>query len=116
MALLSKEQILNVNDKKMELINVPEWGGEVYIATMSGTAKDRFEASCMGKNGGMNMQNIRAKLVAASIVDEYGKLMFSESEVTKLGQKSAAALDRVFAAAQKLNAIGEDDIEELAKN
>lgn len=116
MALLSKEQILNVDDKKTELVEVPEWGGQVCIATMSGTAKDRFEASCMGPNGTANMQNIRARLVAACLVDDKGNLMFSEKEIGKLGQKSAAALDRVFEAAQRLNAVTQQDVEDLAKN
>tara|TARA_A100000171_G_C2140369_1_gene154927 strand:- start:1042 stop:1392 length:351 start_codon:yes stop_codon:yes gene_type:complete len=116
MALLTKEQILDADDRKTDIVEVPEWGGEVCIATMSGFARDRFEASIVGKSGGMNMQNIRAKLVAATVVDEEGALLFSEAEVNKLGQKSCAALDRVFSASQKLNAIADNDIEELAKN
>ena len=83
---------------------------------MSGFARDRFEAGITGKNGGMNMQNIRAKLAAATIVDEEGKLLFDENDIIKLGNKSCAALDRVFAAAQRLNLITNSDVEDLAKN
>lgn len=116
MALLSKEDILSADDKKTIVVEVPEWGGQVKVATMSGTARDAFEASCVGANGGMNMKNIRAKLLAATIVDDDNKLMFNEADVHKLGQKSAAALDRIFAVAQRINAISGDDVEELAKN
>lgn len=116
MPLLSKKDILEAKDNNYVDIEVPEWGGTVRIASMSGRARDQFEASIVGKNGGMNTTNIRAKLVAASIVDEKGELLFSDAEVIKLGNKSAKALDRIFDAAQKLNAIGDKDIEELAKN
>lgn len=116
MPLLTKEDILKHNDLKSEIVDVPEWGGEIRVATMSGFARDRFEAGITGKNGGMNMSNIRAKLAAATIVDEEGKLLFSEDDITKLGTKSCAALDRVFAAAQRLNLITNNDVETLAKN
>jgi hypothetical protein len=116
MALLTKEQILQLDDLKSEIVSVPEWGGDVRVGTMSGFARDRFEAGITGKNGGMNMQNIRAKLAASTIVDEDGKLLFDEADIVKLGNKSCAALDRVFAAAQRLNLISTHDVEVLAKN
>ncbi|MCP3852696.1 MAG: hypothetical protein GY694_21085, partial [Gammaproteobacteria bacterium] len=92
------------------------WGGDVKIAAMSGFARDRFEGSLLGSNGGTNMQNIRAKLVAASVVDDGGELMFSDADILKLGKKSSIALDRVFSAAQDLNKITDSDVDELAKN
>lgn len=116
MALLTKDDILNSDDIAFEEIDCPEWGGTVRIQGMSGFARDRFESSIVGKNGGTDMVNIRAKLAAASIVDDKGELMFSEKDIQKLGKKSAAALQRIFNAAQKLNHITDGDVEELAKN
>lgn len=116
MSLLTRDQILSVDDNKQETVLVPEWGGEVIVATMSGFARDRLEASVVGSNGGQNLTNVRAKYVAASLVDEKGEMLFSEGDVVKLGKKSAAALDRIFAVAQRLNHITDADVEELAKN
>ncbi len=116
MALLTKDDILKQDDLKFEVVNVPEWGGEVRVCTMSGFARDRFEAGIMGKNGGLNTQNIRAKLACATVVDDAGNLLFEEKDIIKLGNKSCAALDRVFAAAQRLNMISNVDVEGLAKN
>lgn len=116
MALLSKKDILESNDAITKTITVKEWGGDVIIATMSGFARDRFEASILGKNGGMNMTNIRAKLVAASLVDEKGNMLFTEEDIIKLGKKSCTALDKIFEEAQKLNNLGEKELETLAKN
>ena len=114
--MLTKDQILNAKDLKTKVIKVPEWGGDVTIAIMPGFARDRFESSLVGANGGTNMQNIRAKLVAASIVDEKGNLMFSDNDIISLGKKSSTALDRVFSVAQKFNKISDNDVDDLAKN
>ncbi|MCP4597796.1 hypothetical protein [Neptuniibacter sp.] len=116
MALLTRDQILSAEDNKTETVPVPEWGGEVIVAAMSGFARDRLEASIVGSQGGSNMVNVRAKFVAASLVDEKGELIFSDSDIQKLGKKSAAALSRVFAVSQRLNHVTDDDVEELAKN
>ena len=124
MIYLTREQILNANDLKTEEVNVPEWGGTVVIKMMTGKQRDAFEASLMGevdpknpKSQKMVYNNIRAKLVAMSIIDPATKeLMFNVADVEVLGTKSAAALDRVFTASQKLSGVTEEDVEELVKN
>lgn len=115
--LLNKKAIIEAKDFVYEDVLVPEWGGSVRVAVMSAFEKDKFEASVIGKNGGMNHVNIRAKLVAACLVDELGELMFKdEKDVLALGKKSCKALDRVFEVATKLNRMDDKDIEQLAKN
>lgn len=116
MTLLTKEQILSANDRDTKTINVPKWGGDVIISVMSSKAKDAFEASILDGKGNTNLKNVRAKLVAACIVDETGKLMFSESDIEKLGEKSAVSLDLIYMECLKLNKVGDEEIEELAKN
>ncbi len=114
MSLLTKDQILGATDIVSERIKA--WGGEVIVTTMTGYDRDKFESSMVGKQGGQNMVNIRAKLAAATLVDDSGNRLFTESDVQKLGKKSAAELDKVFAVAQRLNRFGDAEIEELAKN
>lgn len=115
MAQLTREQILKVQDLKKKTINIPEWGGDVTISEMSGEARDRWEQSII--NGGKaSLNNVRAKLAAASIVDDAGNLMFKESDIKILANKSSAALDKVMVTAQKLNSLFDNDLEELAKN
>ncbi len=116
MALLSKANILDKDDLKFEIVHIPEWGGDVKVITMSGFERDKFEASVSGKNGGLNTQNIRARLAAHTLVDDNGDPLFNESDLMKLGKKSSAALDRIFAVAQRLNLITNTEVENLAKN
>jgi len=116
---LSREQILKVDDLQFEDVEVPEWGGVVRVRGLTGTERDAFEESIIdqrGKKTRVVMANLRAKLVAQSIVDEDGRRLFSERDVGALGEKSAAALQRVFNAAQRLSGISDEDVEELVKN
>ena len=120
MGMLTKETILKADDLKREQVEVPEWGGHVFVRTMTGLERDRFEQFILDSRSSdqkTNLQNVRARLCSLTMCDEAGKRLFSDdAEMLALGQKSAAALDRVFSVAQKLNHIGKQDVEELAKN
>lgn len=115
---LNRDDILGVKDIEIEKVDVPEWHGSVFVKGMSGTERDRFEASIVeqrGKNAKVSMLNIRAKLAAESICDEDGEKLFSVEDVVDLGKKSASALQRIFDVAQRLSGITDDDVEELSE-
>jgi hypothetical protein len=78
------------------------------VRTMSGTDRDAFETSLIAREGERDgrMENVRARLVALTLCDESGARLFEDGEIAALGRKSARALDRVFAVAQRLNGIG----------
>ena len=117
MSSLKRDDILAVKDIQIELVPVPEWGGEVYIKGMSGLERDAFEASIIEQKGNkqkVNMANVRAKLAAQTLCDEEGNRLFNDADIKELGKKSASALQRVFEVAQRLSGIGDADVEELA--
>lgn len=119
MALLGKNEILTADDLKTQDVSVPEWGGEVRIKTLTGAERDQYEADSVRTNKGkreVNMSNMRARLIAMCAVDEQGQLLFTRADVMKLGQKSAAALERVFDAAATMNGMSDEDVNELAGN
>lgn len=120
MAYLSREDILNVDDIETQEVEVPEWGGTVVVKAMSGAERDRFEAGLYNFSGNTrkaNPENLRAKLVALTVVNpETLKPMFSVADIEMLGKKSVKALNRIFEVAQKLSGITDDDVDELAKN
>jgi hypothetical protein len=114
--MLSREQILGADDRKREVVEVPEWGGSVTVMSMSGTAKDAFEASIVRENGVTDLTNMRARLVAACVVDEQGIPLFSQADIVALGNKDAAPLSRIATVAQRLNRLGDAQLEELKGN
>jgi hypothetical protein len=118
--LLSKDQILKADDRPIEEVPVPEWGGEVLVRGMDGDGRDEFFASMTvqrGKQQVMDVASATAKLAARCIVDpdDREQLMFTQHEVAALGKKSSAALDRVSEVAQRLSGLSDEDMEELGK-
>jgi hypothetical protein len=117
--MLDKKTILNADDLPREQVVVPQWGGEVFVRTLTGTERDEFEQSCLtsrGKNKEMNLKNIRARLCVLCICQEDGTRLFDARDVEALGKKSSSALDLIFSVAQKLNGLSGEDTEELAGN
>ena len=118
-AYLSRDAILAVDDVQFEDVEVPEWGGKVRVKSLTGKERDALESSMIigkGKNANVNLNNLRAKLVARSVVDEDGKRIFTDDDISALGAKSAAALTRVYEVAQRLSGITQEDVDELTKN
>lgn len=119
MAVLTRAAILAAADIKTQTVAVPEWGGEVLVGSMNGQARDEWEQSLISRAGGKsepNLANVRARLVAATVVDEDGNRIFTAADVEALGKKSSAALERVCKVAQRLNGLGDADLEELKGN
>lgn len=117
--LLGRDQILKVNDISTEDVPVLEWGGAVRVKGLTGAERNDFEASMVqgkGKNASVNIKNATAKLVALTIIDEEGNLIFKPADVEALGKKSGKALSRVYEVSARLSGITEEDMEELTKN
>src|SRR4051794_20112140 len=115
--MLTKDQILSASDLPTEPVQVPEWGGCVYLRTMSGTERDSFEQGIVdARKSGTELVNIRARLAVKTVCDQSGTRLFTDDDADALGKKSGKALDRIFEVAQRLNGIGEKDVEELEGN
>jgi len=124
MTLLSRDQILAVQDLKHEDVDVPEWGGTVRVQELTADQRDAVEASMTEitmTDGGFAAKitpdkviaTFRARLAAYSIVDEAGKRLFTDADMVALGAKSSAALQRVYNVAIRLSAFSKSDVEEL---
>ena len=113
--MLTRDQILAVDDRPSEKVSVPEWGGDVYVKTYGGDERDSFEQSIIVEEK-TNLIGVRAKLCVRCVVDESGVRLFSDEDATLLGKKNAAAVNRVFEVAQRLNKLLREDVEELIKN
>ena len=114
---LDRDAILGADDLTIEEVEVPEWGGLVRIRSLTGRERDRLEGDLLKKNGqGVNLDNVRAKLVVATAIDENGKQLFQPGDAPKLGEKSGSALSKAASVAQRLGGLSTADVEELAKN
>ena len=120
MTILTRDEILEVSDIQIELVEVPEWSGDVYVKGMTGQERDQFEDSMIkrtkkGSFSKVSLADLRAKLCSLTICDADGKLLFTLRDVHALSRKSAAALQRVYIVAQELSGITDEDVEDFAE-
>lgn len=124
--LLTRKAILEAGDYTLRKVAVPEWGGAVYVKTLTGAEKDSFEQEISfseeereeAKKAGKKcmVDNFRARLLVRCLCDADGNKLFDYDDVAVLGAKSAKALERCFEAAGELNALSKKDLEKLEKN
>ena len=112
---LSKEQILAADDMGLKEVDVPEWGGSVFLRVMTVGERDSYENDWM-INKSKGVENFRSKFLQRVLCDEKGELLFTASEIDLLAKKSARVITRIWEAAMKHNALSDGDVEELAKN
>lgn len=116
---LSRDAILKIEDQIYEDVEVPEWGGTVRIKALTAAERDQYEALVFLDPKGepaKRREDIRAKLVVFSAVDESGTRLFGEKDIAQLSARSARAMNRLWAVASRLSGIGGEDQKELEKN
>lgn len=115
---LNKESILKSDDLRREKVEIPEWGGHVWVRALSGKERDKYETSVVSRQGSrakVDTKNIRARLASLTICDEEGNRLFSEADIEELGKKSASALSKIFNLSQKLSGVTAADVAELVE-
>lgn len=107
---LSKSKILAAKDVKLsEAIPVPEWGGEVFIKTLSGTERDAFEDAYSESR----MKQFRVRFLVLTLCDDSGERLFGDGDIDALGKKNSVVINRLFDAAWKHNALTNEAVETL---
>lgn len=115
-----RDEILQSDDLEKEQVHVPEWGVDLWIRSLTAAERDAYENEIVKISDEGETEydpsNMRAKLVARSVVDEDGQRVFRDADVDRLGGKSGKALDRLFSVAQRLTGITDEDMDELVGN
>ncbi len=125
MVLLTREALLQKDDLKVEKVELSK--GYVFVREMTGHEKDVWEQSMLkqkpsgNKNKGVEyettLEDFRAKLAVVTVCDAEGNLLFKPEDAKVLNKMmSATNMERIVTAAQKLNAISEQEKEEILKN
>lgn len=102
---LTKEQILAASDVTIKTVDVPEWGGSVAVRSVSAKGRAVFE-NIFTEWGKGNIELAYPKILALTLCDEQGNLLFSESEAEALGNKNGTVAGRLVKAAFEINGIG----------
>lgn len=115
MALLTKDEIFEADDLQYIEMEIPEWGGSVRIGVLSGYDRERFEKEWT-EDKVLDEFQARVNYLAACLIDENGKPMFTRDELHKLNKKNWLILERIIKRSMQLSAIGNKSVEALAKN
>ena len=107
---LGRDDILKVIDEKFQDVQVPEWGGTVRVRSLTGLQRSQL----LKASADEAIEDWIERLCAACICDENGNPVFKSEDIKQLRNKNAAALNRVFTAADELNGISSKAIDELA--
>lgn len=121
MSELSKDDILEADDTEdLEEVEVPEWGGSVYVGEMSAAERDRLEDDTYdldekGQMRGLSMVGYRARVLALTLRDADGEQLFDYEDWRQIADKAARPVDKVFTVAAEKNGLSEEDIENTVK-
>lgn len=110
MKVLTKADIFACKDLPVTPVDVPEWGGRVYVRKIS--AGEVVELTKINEDE----DRITVRGVILFACDESGDRIFEASDEDTLLGKSPESLNRVFNAGLKVNGFGTDAVEDLKKN
>lgn len=111
---LDRDSILSRRELHREEIQVPEWGGSAFVRMMTGAERDRFDS--LHANYKDVLRDFRARVLVFTVCDAEGNLLFTEADIPGLGALPSNALNRLMAAAVRINKFSEAEVEELRKN
>jgi len=103
-------------ERKTEAVEV--FGETFIVREMSASERDAYEQLLYGQAGDKKaiIRNIRATLVAFSVIDEHGNLRFGEDQIEAIGKLPVSGINAIFNASARLNAMSATDVKELEKN
>jgi hypothetical protein len=119
MALLDKGALLKATALPRETVHVRELGGDLIIQGMSGKQRDEWESSLVKQKRNrreIDTRNVRARLVARCLINDDGSRMFGDEEADLLGDVRVDVLSQLFAVAQRLSGVSDEDVDELGKS
>lgn len=120
--LLTRKDVLSKNRLKMELVEVPEWEGDVYIRELSqGQLLEYNEHlhKISEKNPEITPSaslELMALLVFYSVCDEQGNPLFAEDDVKDLANSNLNVLLTLSTKIMKLSGVSGEAIDEVAAN
>jgi hypothetical protein len=130
MRILKRADIDRIATQRSDMVTkevaVPEWRDPssddvpaVLLRVMSGKERSDYESSIITQRGNdrvLNLRYAKVKLVATCLIDpDSFERLFTDAELEILGQRSAAAIERLADEVLALNQMGPKDVEKIAQ-
>jgi hypothetical protein len=89
--------------KPVKSVEVPEWGGTVWLTPMSGVDRFRLFTDTDKENPGLGY----AKIVVGTVTDEDGNRLFADAAAATLADQEGYIVHRLSDEAMAVNQMGE---------
>lgn len=118
MKSLTFDDILAAQDLKVKELEVPEWGGSVWIREFNGLTRNEFaDRFKRAESDQKQLLSLQYDLIASCLCNEDGALLAPDKKLAqKLAEKNARVTDRILREIMALNALSSTAIEDAAKN
>lgn len=105
---LTREQIIGIGGRATFVLPVPEWDGNVYVRAVGPGELADWRASDERR------EHLRASVALLTVIDANGRAVFRPTDFAWLMEADESALDRIFAAAARVNDFRVEDVAELS--
>lgn len=113
---LTRDAILKPVQFRRERVDVPEWGGHVYVRQISAKDFESWQDWIVKQENAKNPQSHRAAFIVDCVCDENGKPIFTEpSDLAVLGEHQNAVIDLLYEACKRVNLVDKTALEGAEK-
>lgn len=119
---LTADEIFAIQDTDIEVLNIKQWKGRVYMRNFTGRERTTMTAKIQATNEKSADQNLALILwvFVHGVCDSKGERLFGDDKDTlnKLKDKQGAVLEGAAKAIMEFNAVSDiqEKVEEEAKN
>lgn len=99
---------------KQEQMEIPEWGGTVFVREMTGAERSSVENRFIGKD--KSMDGMRESVIMMCTFDDTGGKVFHPGDEKWLCDASADVLDRMFGKIMDMSGMGKEAAALAEKN
>ena len=99
-----------------ESVDVPEWGGVIYVRGMTAAERERWANEWYSKLTETDRPGWRAAIVAWCATDENGTRIFDDADIAELAKQENAAIERLWQAIARQSGVLKESLDEAKKN
>jgi len=112
-----RDRILAADDIGRTTVDVPQWGVQVEVRTMSAGKRSRMLQTCTLPDGTVDLDRLYPMLIIATVFDPAdGERIFTEEDITLLQEKSASAIEFVAQKAMEMSGMTAKAVDEEGKD
>ncbi len=102
--------ILAAEDRKLEPVEVKEWGCTVHVKPLNGVERSKLVRAVQA--GGV----LYGAAMVASLCDENGNQLFTEADLDAINGKSGKVLERLSSFVVQLNGLNGGAVDDAKKD